>query len=250
MEKSLNEDTYEKLKYDIMNFKLVPGDSISAQKIAVRYNVSRTPAREAIVNLEKEGLLKIIPQSGTYVASINCRRFEQEWFVRKSLEVGMVDPVFEHVSNEMLDKMEELNSRLINYDKCNEKVPRIEIDNAFHELIYESSGEQLAANIIKMQMSHYNRIRFLAELNSSISVKTNEEHEMLIDAIRKKDKRMYLLCLNVKPAQRSLILLIINVLNTLSTCSIQPSFLYRTLLYNVELQMLIISPSFSKKSKT
>ena len=49
MEKSLNEDTYEKLKYDIMNFKLVPGDSISAQKIAVRYNVSRTPAREAIV---------------------------------------------------------------------------------------------------------------------------------------------------------------------------------------------------------
>ena len=63
MEKSLNEDTYEKLKYDIMNFKLVPGDSISAQKIAVRYNVSRTPAREAIVNLEKEGLLKIIPQS-------------------------------------------------------------------------------------------------------------------------------------------------------------------------------------------
>ena len=113
MEKSLNEDTYEKLKYDIMNFKLVPGDSISAQKIAVRYNVSRTPAREAIVNLEKEGLLKIIPQSGTYVASINCRRFEQEWFVRKSLEVGMVDPVFEHVSNEMLDKMEELNSRLI-----------------------------------------------------------------------------------------------------------------------------------------
>ena len=184
MEKSLNEDTYEKLKYDIMNFKLVPGDSISAQKIAVRYNVSRTPAREAIVNLEKEGLLKIIPQSGTYVASINCRRFEQEWFVRKSLEVGMVDPVFEHVSNEMLDKMEELNSRLINYDKSNEKVPRIEIDNAFHELIYESSGEQLAANIIKMQMSHYNRIRFLAELNSSISVKTNEEHEMLIDAIR------------------------------------------------------------------
>lgn len=39
-----------------------------------------------------------------------------------------------------------------------------------------------------MQMSHYNRIRFLAELNSSISVKTNEEHEMLIDAIRKKIK--------------------------------------------------------------
>lgn len=83
MEKSLNEETYEKLKYDIMNFEVLPGDSISAQKIALRYNVSRTPAREAIVNLEKEGLLKVIPQSGTYVACINCKRSEQEWFGQK-----------------------------------------------------------------------------------------------------------------------------------------------------------------------
>ena len=56
MEKSLNEDTYEKLKYDIMNFKLVPGDSISAQKIAVRYNVSRTPARTMVSLHGRAGL--------------------------------------------------------------------------------------------------------------------------------------------------------------------------------------------------
>ena len=62
----------------------------------------------------------------------------------------------------------------------------------FHELIYECSGELLAQNIIQTQMSHYNRIRYLAELNSSISAKTNDEHEMLIEAIKKKDKRMYL----------------------------------------------------------
>lgn len=192
MEKSLNEETYEKLKYDIMNFKLLPGDTISAQKVALRYDVSRTPAREAIVNLEKEGLLKIIPQSGTYVACINCRRSEQEWFVRKSLEIGMVDAIFEHASDEVLDKMTELNNRLINYNEQVESVPRIEIDNAFHELIYECSGEQLANNIIQTQMSHYNRIRYLAELNSAISARTNDEHEMLIEAIRNKDKRKYL----------------------------------------------------------
>ena len=58
MEKSLNEETYEKLKYDIMNFRLLPGDSISAQKVALRYDVSRTPAREAIVNLEKRRSFK------------------------------------------------------------------------------------------------------------------------------------------------------------------------------------------------
>ena len=59
-------------------------------------------------------------------------------------------------------------------------------------MIYECSGEKLAMNIIQTQMSHYNRIRYLAELNKSISVKTNDEHEMLIEAIKNKDKRMYL----------------------------------------------------------
>lgn len=192
MEKSLNEETYEKLKYDIMNFKLLPGDTISAQKVALRYDVSRTPAREAIVNLEKEGLLKIIPQSGTYVACINCRRSEQEWFVRKSLEIGMVDSLFENANDEMLNRMTELNNRLINYKDGEESLARIELDNSFHELIYECSGEMLAKNIIQTQMSHYNRIRYLAELNSAISAKTNDEHGMLIEAIRNKDKRKYL----------------------------------------------------------
>lgn len=192
MEKSLNEETYEKLKHDIMTFHLEPGDIISAQKIATRFSVSRTPAREAIVKLEKEDLVKILPQSGTYVARINTARAEQEWFVRMSLEVAMVDRFFENVNEKTIEKMEEYNNRLIHYDDNKESCSRVEIDNAFHQLIYEATGETLASDIIKTQMSHYNRIRYLAELNKSISSKTNDEHRSLIEAARNKDKEAYL----------------------------------------------------------
>lgn len=192
MEKSLNEETYEKLKHDIMTFHLEPGDVISAQKIATRFSVSRTPAREAIVKLEKEDLVRILPQSGTYVARINTARAEQEWFVRMSLEVAMVDRFFENVNEETIERMEEYNNRLIHYDDNKESCSRLEIDNAFHQLIYETTGETLAADIIKTQMSHYNRIRYLAELNQSISSKTNDEHRSLIEAARNKDKAAYL----------------------------------------------------------
>lgn len=192
MEKSLNEETYEKLKHDIMTFHLEPGDIISAQKIATRFSVSRTPAREAIVKLEKEDLVKILPQSGTYVARINTARAEQEWFVRMSLEVAMVDRFFENVDEKTIEKMEEYNNRLIHYDDNKESCSRVEIDNAFHQLIYEATGETLASDIIKTQMSHYNRIRYLAELNKSISSKTNDEHRSLIEAARNKDKEAYL----------------------------------------------------------
>ena len=72
MEKNLNESTYERLKKEIMTFALVPGEAISAAKIAARYGVSRTPAREAIVKLEKEGLVDIYPQSKTLVSGSIC----------------------------------------------------------------------------------------------------------------------------------------------------------------------------------
>lgn len=77
MEKNLNEFTYQKLKKDIMTFVLVPGEAISAAKIAERYGVSRTPAREAIVKLQKEGLVDIYPQSKSLVSWINMERIRQ-----------------------------------------------------------------------------------------------------------------------------------------------------------------------------
>ena len=71
MEKSLNEDTYEKLKYDIMNFKLVPGDSISAQKIAVRYNVSRKPNTTLITFIQPPDLGMDFNQDGNMANRVN-----------------------------------------------------------------------------------------------------------------------------------------------------------------------------------
>lgn len=65
MNNSLNMQTYENLKKDIMTLALMPGEPVSAAKIAERYNVSRTPAREALVKLEGEALVDIYPQSAS-----------------------------------------------------------------------------------------------------------------------------------------------------------------------------------------
>lgn len=204
---SLNDLTYRKLKKDIMTFVLVPGDVISAQKVANRYQVSRTPAREAIVKLEKEGLLKILPKSGTYVARINLDRANQEWFVRMSLECSMADRFVENCNEQVLNEMKEnleLLRRLTEYQIARhegrqkeeepemEHVSRIDIDNSFHDMIYECSKEALAREIIDTQMTHYNRIRFLAEMNSEqISHKTVAEHLALIEAAQKKDGKAF-----------------------------------------------------------
>ena len=67
MERTLNQETYDRFKKDIMTFACKPGEPVSAAKLADRYHVSRTPAREALVKLKAEGLVDIFPQSETGV---------------------------------------------------------------------------------------------------------------------------------------------------------------------------------------
>ena len=188
---SLNEKTYLKLKNEIMKFILVPGDVVSAQKLSERYNVSRTPAREAIVRLETEGLLKIVPQSGTYVAKINRVRAGQEWFVRMTLELGMAEDFIANCTDAIIIKMRDNLDELEHFTPDLEGKSRIDIDNEFHNIIYACSGEFLAKDIINTQITHYNRIRYLIELNEKVRSKTVLEHRALIHAAEEKDTKAF-----------------------------------------------------------
>jgi GntR family transcriptional regulator, rspAB operon transcriptional repressor len=66
----LNDEVYRRLNNEIMNLTLEPGLTVSVQKLASAFGVSRTPVREAVIRLQKKGLVDIYPQSGTVNFSI------------------------------------------------------------------------------------------------------------------------------------------------------------------------------------
>lgn len=187
METTLNQATYQLLKNDIMTFALVPGEAISAAKVAERYHVSRTPAREAIVRLDKEGLVDIFPQSGTIVSKINLARTRQEWFVRYTLEAGMAGEFMRRCTAGTVAAMEE-NLRQMERSKGE---GYLLLDNAFHDIIYDTAGELLAKEIIHTQVTHYNRLRYLTDLRPNVREKTIMEHRMLIQAARDGDAPLF-----------------------------------------------------------
>lgn len=59
---SLNDLIYKRIRNDIMDLTLEPGTTVSVQKLADMYGASRTPAREAVIRLQKENLVEIYPQ--------------------------------------------------------------------------------------------------------------------------------------------------------------------------------------------
>ena len=195
MDKSLNHETYTRLKREIMTFTLKPGDSVSAAKLAERYQVSRTPVREALVKLETEDLVHIYPQSKTIISKINIHRVKQEWFLRKTLELGMVDVFFKKIQNQDIDLMQMYNKEIgritmesigsdDDYDfHC--------YDNDFHGVAYMAAGEKLSATVIYYMTAHYNRLRVLIDSERTSKQRILAEHEYLVECIQNRDKKKY-----------------------------------------------------------
>ncbi|MCR5267995.1 MAG: GntR family transcriptional regulator [Lachnospiraceae bacterium] len=195
MNNSLNQQTYDFLKKDIMTFALKPGEPVSAAKIAERYSVSRTPAREALVKLETEGLVDIFPQSKSVISKINVDRAKQEWFIRKTLELGMVDALFECVQKSDIlrmrsfcKKMEEISEMPKNHDLAYEY---LRCDNEFHAMTYHIAGQSLAAELIANTMTHYNRIRLLIDMDTYYKDRTVSTHEQMIRYVEEGKKEKY-----------------------------------------------------------
>ena len=195
MDKSLNQQTYDRCKKDIMTFALKPGDPVSAAKLAERYNVSRTPAREALVRLNTEGLVDIFPQSKSMISKINVSRARQEWFIRKTLEIGMIDAFFENAAPADIEQMkayakqcESIGMQPRNHETSYEYIIN---DNKFHAVTYRVAGETLASELIESTMVRYSRVRLLADLDNDHKDRTVSEHEGLIRLAEAGDKEGY-----------------------------------------------------------
>lgn len=195
MNSSLNQLTYEYMKKDIMTFSLKPGESVSAAKIAERYKVSRTPAREALVKLELEGLVDIYPKSKSIISKIDVDRAKQEWFLRRTLELGMVDDLFDRIKKSDILKMRASSRKMIELSK-EEKTHDVvyeylRCDNEFHALTYYVAGQRLSAATIASTMTHYGRIRILTDLDQFYQERTVNTHEQLIELLEQNKRDEY-----------------------------------------------------------
>ncbi len=195
MDNSLNQTTYELLKKDILTLNLKPGEGISAAKLAERYSVSRTPAREALVRLFDEGLVKIVPQSKSFISKINLERARQEWFVRNSLELAMAEEFISKVRDEDIEQMKMHNENMLKLagmpdDYANIYEYQME-DNRFHAVAYKVTGQGLAAEVIATTMAHYSRLRFLTDIEDFYRERTVKGHNRLLEYIENRDIERY-----------------------------------------------------------
>jgi DNA-binding GntR family transcriptional regulator len=186
-DESLNDKVYRKIKTDIMNLVLEPGTSVSVQKLADAYGSSRTPVRETIVRLQQEGLVIIYPQARTNVSLISLSRISEECFIRKSLELSMVESFVRSSNMPAADTLDKINSIMHWIMEQRSIIEFLSMDARFHRVMFETAGQYLACDSIEASNTHCNRLRFLSIKHWGYDSEDLAEHKAIVQAARRQD---------------------------------------------------------------
>lgn len=179
---------------NIINLELVPGSAVSENELAVQLNVSRTPIREALIEMSHLGLIEIIPQRGSFVTKIDYDHIEDAKFIRLSLEsaavrLGCKQGISEHYMKLIKENLEKQRKVMKDVE---DQYPMMDLDNEFHGLIFDAVDKQRAYEFLKPQMVHFDRLRVLTYklLKNQKSAQSVNDHENIAYALEKRDAEL------------------------------------------------------------
>lgn len=176
------------LKENIIHLDLIPGTMLSENELAGEMKLSRTPVREALLELSKSGIVEVFPQRGNALSLIDYSMVEEARFMRNVLECAVVELDCEMKAPEMLEELE-ANVRLQEFyleNRSSEKL--LELDNQFHRMLFIMAGKPQIYSLMSSITIHFDRVRSMS-LATVKELKTVSDHRAILDAVKAGDKQ-------------------------------------------------------------
>lgn len=180
---TIGDSVYYSLRKNILYLNLKPGESINTKEIAEHLGVSRSPVRDSLIKLQKEGLITSIPKKGTIISKINLDRVEEERFLRLCLESKVILLFLKCYSDSDLT---ELKNNLENQKESIRKKDMesfLRYDDQFHEIFFRASNKMLCWETLQNMSGHYHRVRFMALSDVLVVNYVLNQHEQFLNLI-------------------------------------------------------------------
>ena len=190
---SLSGRVFQKIREDILNGKYKENDELRENTIGKELGVSRTPVREALRQLELEGLVTIIPNRGAYVAGISQKDIWDIYMVRSHLEGLCARWATEHITEEQLDELEEtlmLSEFQMNKESGFSVQQVAALDGRFHAILYEASGSRILSHVLTDFHNYVKMARKSSIVSEERARKSIREHRQILRAIKERDAEM------------------------------------------------------------
>lgn len=175
------------LRRDILRGKLRPGSPIKERDNAAELGVSRTPMREAIRILAKEGLVELRPARSPIVAQPGFKEVEDQAAVLIALEKLSVELACLHATETDLTRIQALVQRMSDTFDHTDPLDMFELDMEFHSAIAEASHNQPLVNTHRQYLQKLWRARYIAASQRRNRERVVCQHSDIVTALRKRN---------------------------------------------------------------
>lgn len=187
---SLGAKAFLILRDKILNEEYTKGQKLNEVTLAKALEISRTPIREALKQLELEGLVQSIPNKGVYVIGFSPRDIDDMFEIRLALEGLAIQLAIERMDDEHLKVIKEVYTTMEFYTQIDDAKKVSELNIQFHNSIYQATQSKYFAQLLK-------DINYYVSVTSRHSILRPQrldtaivEHKAILDAIISKDKTL------------------------------------------------------------
>jgi DNA-binding GntR family transcriptional regulator len=186
----LYEAAAQEIRRAILGRVYEPGNRLNEVKLARDLNLSRGPVREALRQLEQEGLVSSEPQKGVRVRLLSALEARNALAIRQTLETLNLDEVVRAVSRDDLTDLEMLMSQMTEAERLQDIVEVVELDYLFHERFLEIVPSAVVGRTWRAIAGQIRMYLAIGDTTWAQSGSVAVSHEPIIDALKQRDAEL------------------------------------------------------------
>ena len=186
-EDSLANQAYQRLHREILTCVLVPGQVVSERELARRYQVSKTPIREALAQTCHDGLTQRLPGRGYLVVPITIKDIRDLFDLRLILEVAAVERTIHKTNSELIAKLKGMAEAKYEPTKPESHIEFLKINRAFHLALAEAAGNRRLVGLLGELFNQMERLFYLGLRLRDSSEEMRSEHRELVAGLEDGD---------------------------------------------------------------
>lgn len=184
---SLTERIFQELRDDIVEGKYRIGDPLIETVLAHEFGVSRTPIREALKQLEFEGLVVSLPNRGVTVHGLSDQDIEDIFTIRLLLEGQAAYWAAERIDEEKLARMSEITELMELYTRKNDAIRLSQLDTEFHQVVFSACDSRMLEHVLTYLHQNAQRARRASLVVPNRPKMSLHEHREILAAIETHD---------------------------------------------------------------
>ena len=185
--RTLHDELVDRLRHLIIEGDLKPGEKLSEKELSELFGVSRTPLREALKVLGKEGLVNLIPNRGATVSKLTLADLEEAFPIMGALESVSGELACANITDQEIELLDKLHQDMVGKYKEEDLSAYFKLNEAIHQLILEAARNPTLTEMQRSLSGRIRRARYMANMSAARWAKAVAEHEAILMAVKERN---------------------------------------------------------------